>query len=80
MVVMATLNLMCGMVGSGKTTLAREIERSRKAIRISPDEWILRLMRNSDDRVENERLRDIVEAIQWEIAKKLLLLGTNVIL
>ena len=77
---MATLHLMCGMAGAGKTTLAKEIERTRHAVRLSPDEWIQRLLIDPDDQEENERLRDIVEAIQWETAQKLLALGTNVIL
>jgi hypothetical protein len=35
---MATLHLMCGLPGSGKTTLAERIERESNALRLSP-EW-----------------------------------------
>ena len=40
---MATLFLMCGLPGSGKTTLAKRIERERGALRLTHDEWIARL-------------------------------------
>jgi len=76
----ATLHLICGMAGSGKTTLAKRIEATRNAVRFSPDEWIKRLLADVTDQKENERLRDIVELIQWETAQRLLTLGTSVIL
>lgn len=39
---MATVHLLCGKVGSGKTTYARRLE-SNGAMRFSVDEWMLRL-------------------------------------
>ena len=77
---MATLHLICGMAGAGKTTLAKRLERERGAVRLSPDEWITRLMSAPNDRVENEQLRDPVEALQWELAQRLLTQGVDVIL
>jgi predicted kinase len=68
------------MAGAGKTTAAREIARTHRAVRFSPDEWIGRLLKDKTDRKENERLREVVEAIQWETAQSLLLLGIDVIL
>ncbi|MFZ0544969.1 MAG: AAA family ATPase [Candidatus Promineifilaceae bacterium] len=44
---MATLILICGLPGSGKTTLARQIEQSRSALRLCPDEWIARLLKDT---------------------------------
>jgi len=38
-----TLIVICGLPYSGKTTLAR-IEAERPAVRLSPDEWIERLL------------------------------------
>ncbi len=34
------LHLICGLPGSGKTTLAKTIAGSTEAFRFSPDEWI----------------------------------------
>lgn len=72
--------MMCGMVGAGKTTRACEIEAETHAVRLSPDDWITRLMSNRDNRAEANRMRDQIEAIQWEVAQKLLASGADVIL
>ena len=36
---MATLHLMVGLPCSGKTTLAKQLEQERSALRLTPDEW-----------------------------------------
>lgn len=36
---MATLHLMVGLPGSGKTTEAIKLEYKYKALRLTPDEW-----------------------------------------
>jgi predicted kinase len=77
---MATLILICGLPGSGKTTLARQLEQSRSALRLCPDEWIAPLLKDSADTEELHRLRDPIEAIQWEVAKRVLTLGLDVVL
>lgn len=40
---MATLHLMVGLPCLGKTTLARTLEREQSALRLTPDEWHIRL-------------------------------------
>lgn len=77
---MATLFLVCGLPGAGKTTLAKQLELSHNALRLCPDEWIARLLDNPNDRVEMDRLREHIETIQWGVAKRVLILGTSVIL
>jgi predicted kinase len=77
---MPTLFLICGLPGSGKTTLAKELEISEGALRLCPDEWITALLNDPSNIPELDRLREPVESLQWEIAKRLLVLGTNVIL
>ncbi len=77
---MATLFLICGLPGSGKTTLAKELELSHSALRLCPDEWIASLIANVTDAIELDRLRTPVESVQWEMAKRVLVLGVNVIL
>jgi len=74
------VTLVCGLPGSGKTTFARALERDTGAIRFSPDEWIVRLLATPDHRPEMDRLREPVEAIQWEHARALLRRGIDVIL
>lgn len=77
---MATLFLMCGLPGSGKTTLARRIERERHALRLTPDEWIERLFGAGLTPPTLDWCRDPIEAVQWGVAERALLLGVNVIL
>ena len=77
---MSTLILICGLPGAGKTTLAKQLEKSRSALRLSPDEWIVPILEDVNNIPERDRLRDPIETIQWELTKQLLLLGTDVIL
>lgn len=71
---------MCGLPCSGKTTLAKQIERERSALRLTPDEWITRLF-GADLSVEAlDAARDPVEEMLWELAARLLALGVDVIL
>ena len=77
---MATLLLMCGLPCSGKTTLAHKLERERDALRLTPDEWIIRLFGDGLTPPALDWCRDPVEAIQWEVAERALRLGLNVIL
>jgi predicted kinase len=77
---MATLFLICGLPGAGKTTLAKQLERSQPALRLAPDEWIAALLADLNDTDERDRLRSPVEAVQWEVAKRALTLGIDVVL
>ena len=75
-----TLILICGLPGAGKTTLAKELEIQRNAIRLCPDEWIEAILDRPDNTVERDRLRDPVENLQWDLAQTYLIQGHTVIL
>jgi predicted kinase len=77
---MATLFLICGLPGAGKTTLAKQLELSQPALRFSPDEWIASFLADATDTAELDRLRSPVEAVQWQVAKRALALGIDVVL
>ena len=73
---MTTLHMICGLPGSGKTTLALKLEKEHQALRLTPDEWMFRIVGDGYD----EDKREEVEKVQWEIAKKVLSFGVDVIL
>ena len=75
---MATLYLLCGLPGAGKTTLARRLERERGAFRLAEDDWMIRLFRSPDGHGDEERER--IKAVQWEIAERILRLGGDLVL
>jgi predicted kinase len=77
---MATLFLMCGLPGSGKTTLAKQIEGQHSALRLTPDEWIVHLFGTELTPPTLDSCRDPIEALQWMVAERALRLGVNVIL
>ncbi|HEY6376622.1 MAG TPA: ATP-binding protein, partial [Edaphobacter sp.] len=70
------LIIVCGLPGSGKTTLAKRLEGKLHAIRFSPDEWINALSLDLYDEARREK----IEALQWKFAQNLLALGLTVII
>jgi predicted kinase len=42
----ATVYLICGFIGAGKTTFAKKLEGRTRAVRITKDEWSIRLIGN----------------------------------
>lgn len=70
------LIIVCGLPGSGKTTLAKMIETNLRAIRFCPDDWLDALSINLYD----EDMRAKIEALQWKVAQDLLVLGLTVII
>jgi predicted kinase len=84
---MATLHLMVGLPGSGKTTLARKLEVDCAALRLSVDEWHVRLFGmdvddssgDADFATHNDR-HAAIERLLWEAAARVLMLGVDVIL
>lgn len=75
-----TLTLVCGLPGAGKTTLAKKLALERLAVRLCPDDWIIGILKDVNDTVERDRLRDPVEQLLWKLAQELLKLGTSVIM
>ena len=72
-----TMYLMVGLPGAGKTTMAQELARSQRALRLTPDEWHLPLFGQS---LTAGGKRDILEGRLITVALRTLRLGTNVVL
>jgi predicted kinase len=72
----ARLILICGLPGSGKTTLAKRLAAERRAVRLSPDEW----KHDLDIDYYDEERRVKLEKRLWRLGRELLGLGQSVIL
>jgi predicted kinase len=75
-----TLLLMVGLPCSGKTTLAKQLEHERSALRLTPDGWQVGLFGQDANEPEHDARHSFIEAMLWNIASRALELGTNVIL
>jgi predicted kinase len=73
---MTTLHIICGVPGSGKSTLAKKIATEKRALRLTPDEWMDRIVGDGF----NEEKRRVVEEMQCELALQALQLGVSVVL
>ena len=76
----ATLHLIVGLPCSGKTTLARELEKKYSALRLTPDEWHIPLFGHDMNDKDHDARHELVESLLWDLAAKVLVLGVDVIL
>ena len=68
--------LLCGLPGSGKTTVARQLEAEVDAVRFCPDDWMSALGIDLFDQTNRSR----IESIQWDLAQRLLRCGAVVVI
>jgi predicted kinase len=71
---------MCGLPCAGKTTLAKQIEHERSALRLTPDEWITNLFGADLSLAALDAARDPVESVLWDLAARILVLDVDVVL
>jgi predicted kinase len=71
---------MVGLPCSGKTTLAQKLESDQSALRLTPDEWQVRLFGQDAEEPEHDVRHTLIETMLWNIASRALALGMNVIL
>ena len=76
----ATLYLMVGLPGSGKTERSRQLERERSALRLNIDEWHVPLFGQDAKEPEHDARHAVIENLLWGIASRALALGMDVIL
>jgi predicted kinase len=77
---MATLHLIVGFLCSGKTTFAKKMEQELPVLRLTPEEWHLRLFGNDVENTEHNDRHYMIESLLWTIAERALVLGLDVIL
>lgn len=71
-----TLFLMVGLPGSGKTTRAHELASAHRALRLTPDHWMIPLF--GDNMAEGKRF--VLEGRLISVALQALRSGTSVVL
>ncbi|WP_297110878.1 ATP-binding protein [uncultured Devosia sp.] len=72
----ATLFIIAGLPGVGKSTRAAALEAQTGAVRMEPDAWMHELKLDLWD----EERRAIVEAMQWRLSRRFLAAGVSVII
>ena len=72
----STLTLFCGLPGSGKTRIAKQLERQTGDMRICTDDWMADLGVDLYD----EPFRDALQIRLYVLAKELISRGVDVIL
>lgn len=75
-----TAYLLCGFIGSGKTTFARQLEKETGAARFTKDEWMVKLFGNQPPKetfpIYDAKMTELVT----EMALKCLVAGGSIIL
>jgi predicted kinase len=72
----ATMLLMVGLPGAGKTTRAKELAAAHRALRLTPDEWMIPLF--ADSMADGKRF--VLEGRLISVALQSLRLGISVVL
>ena len=72
----ATMLLMVGLPGAGKTTRAKELAAAHRALRLTPDEWMIPLF--GDSMADGKRF--VLEGRLISVALRALRLGVSVVL
>lgn len=69
-----TVYVLCGFIGAGKTTFARKLEETTGAVRITKDEWLIRLIGNDPtiDGYEDydHRICELLRDVAFQLAEK----------
>src|SRR3972149_2990846 len=73
--------VICGFIGAGKTTFARKLEKETGAIRVTKDEWIIKIFGNKITLDNNFEVYDKnITKLATDIVFKILKAGKDVII
>jgi predicted kinase len=74
------VHVLCGLAAAGKTTLAKSLAKELPALRLSRDEWMLRLYGLPYDDPRYVAALEPCSNLMWDVATDVLALGTSVVL
>ena len=72
----ATLTIITGLPGVGKSTRAAALEAETGAVRMEPDAWMSELKLDLWD----EERRFVIETMQWRLSRRFLAAGVSVVI
>jgi predicted kinase len=73
-------HIVIGFIGSGKTTLARRLEKETGAVRFTKDEWMVRLFGNTPPKDKFEEYDNRMATLATDIALACLKAGIDVVI
>lgn len=76
----ARIVMLCGLTGSGKTTLAHTLEKEQSAICFSVDRWMIELYGHHMSREDFDKKIENIKRLIWEVVEQLVSIGVTVIL
>lgn len=76
---MATVHLLCGYMGFGKSTIARRLAAQYGAVILNDDEFIRELFGRDLPEPEFTAAHDKVTAFTWKLGERIVCAGGNVI-
>jgi predicted kinase len=75
-----TVYIICGFIGAGKTTFAKKLARETGALRITKDEWMVRIFGNTPVKENFATLDHNVTQLARDVAFQLVERGIDIIL
>jgi hypothetical protein len=77
---MATLHVIHGFIGAGKSTFSKKLEKEITAIRFNNDEWMISLYGANPPKEYYQDYYNRIDQLIWELTAKLLKNNQDVIL
>ncbi|MFT7776660.1 AAA family ATPase [Roseateles sp.] len=76
----ATVHLLHGLPGCGKTHFARQLAAERRCVLLSHDEWVVRLFGSQPTTAQIESAREPIHAMLWMYTSRIVDAGSDVVL
>lgn len=76
----ATVYLIAGFIGSGKTTFSKKLESETRALRFTKDEWMIKVFGNNPRADNFAKFDDLLANLATDIALKCSAHGVDVII